>query len=447
MAGAQSYFVLVSKDASFTHIVDYGFTQIPAYAPRTASASRTYSDETTSYYWAVLPAQNLNGGLAVGNPLLAAPANFQKQSLPPTAISPDEAAVFYDQPTFRWSQAEGARRYRLQVAQDPSFGDPIADVLTDSTAYTSTSTYPADTVLYWRVRADDENLVGLTWSPTRTFQRKLQVPVPDPANPTAGEVLPSWNWSAVQGAVAYDFALDLPDGTHKDINGLRMPVLTPILLWGTGVWHWKVRAVFPTSGSTTVPGPYSAVQTFTRTIGEPQNVKTDADQTHVLLSWDPRLGAKDYRVQIASRPDFAMTVEDVTTENTSYAPPMTKLQWGAGDTLYWRVAARDAGRNQGDWDQVQTIRLKPRMHLSVSITGKLRRGRKTHILISARNALGKRLTNVRVRISGVGVKPVTRATSLLGVATFVVKPKRRGTLYIRATRAGYQPAYTSVKVR
>ena len=59
--------------------------------------------------------------------------------------------------------------------------------VTDSTAYTSTTTYPADTVLYWRVRADAENgtgYVGLTWSTTGTFQKQLPAPTPDPDNPT-----------------------------------------------------------------------------------------------------------------------------------------------------------------------------------------------------------------------------------------------------------------------
>src|SRR5207249_115422 len=128
-----------------------GFTWVPAYAPRTANQPRTYSDETTSYYWAVLPAQELNGDLAVGDPLLAAKADFQKQSIPPTLMAPSNGTVFLGQPTFRWTPVEGARRYRLQIAQDPTFGSPIDDVLTDSTAFSSSNTYPADTVLYWRV--------------------------------------------------------------------------------------------------------------------------------------------------------------------------------------------------------------------------------------------------------------------------------------------------------
>ena len=110
--GITSYFVLVSKDASFSNIVDYAFVRLPAYAPRTASNPTTYSDETTLYYWAVLPASTVNGGVAAGNPFSAAPPNFQKQSTPPTQLYPSSVQVFLDQPTFRWTPTLGARRYR-----------------------------------------------------------------------------------------------------------------------------------------------------------------------------------------------------------------------------------------------------------------------------------------------------------------------------------------------
>ena len=55
VAGMRSYWVLVSKDPSFTNIVDYAFTQMPGYAPRTNGGDTTYPDETTTYYWVVLP--------------------------------------------------------------------------------------------------------------------------------------------------------------------------------------------------------------------------------------------------------------------------------------------------------------------------------------------------------------------------------------------------------
>jgi hypothetical protein len=443
--GITSYFVLVSKDASFSNIVDYAFTREPAYAPRTASNPTTYSDETTLYYWAVLPASDPTGGVAAGNPFSAAPPNFQKQSTPPSLVSPAAATSFVDQPAFRWTPTLGARRYRLQVAADPSFGSPLDDVVTDATSYTSDTTYPADTVLYWRVRADDENLTGLTWSPTGTFQKGLAAPVPSPSNPTQGETLPVWTWGSVQGAAVYDLSVDGPDGTHRDFTDIRTPAVSFIKFTGTGVWHWRVRAEFPKDTTGTTPGPYSAMQTYTRTIGEPANAKTDSAKDHVLLSWDPRLGAKEYKVQIASSPDFGRTVETVSTDNTSYAPTMSSYGYTGSSVLYWHVAAVDEDRNQGDWSQAQVIRLQPRLRVSVS--GLVRHQRMSSVRVYVMNAQGKRLAGAKVKLTGLGVRAVVKQTNKLGQVSFKVRPKKKGKLLVSATKAGYQPAYGSMRVR
>ena len=442
---AQSYFVLVSRDANFTSIVDYGFTHIPAYAPRTANAVRTYTDETTLYYWAVLPAQNYDGSLALGNPLLASADNFQKQSLAPNLLFPAAGQLFYDQPTFRWSPADGARRYRFQVATDPSFSNLLDDITTNATSYSSNSTYPADTVLYWRVRADDENLTGLTWSANGMFQKKLASPTPSSQNPHSGEMLPVWAWSPVQGASSYDISVDQPDGSHHYFSGFRTPAASFIKMTGTGVFSWRVRAEFPSSTGPDTPGPYSATQTFTRTIGEPVNLHTDSALDHVLLSWDLRLYARQYKVQIASDPSFSHRIEETTTDNASYAPAMTQSGYSAGGTLYWRVAAIDEDRNQGDWSPAQTISLQPRMRLSVS--GVARRGRKGRLTVRVSMYNGTPLAGVNVRVTGKGVKAKSGRTNARGKLVFTLKPRRKGTLTFRATKAGYQTAFTTMRVR
>src|SRR5436190_2933233 len=443
--GAQSYFVLVSKDASFTSIVDYGFTHVPAYAPRTSSAVRTYTDETTSYYWAVLPAQDFDGNLAKGDPLSANYADFQKQSIPPSLLSPSAGQVFLDQPTFRWSPADGARRYDFQVASDSSFSNLLDNVTVDGTSYSSNTTYPADTVLYWRVRADDENLNGLTWSPVGTFQKTLPVAVPSASNPTSGDMLPVWSWAPVQGAASYDVEVDQPDGQHKVFGNLFSPVVSFIKMTGTGVWHWRVRAEFPTSGSSTTPGPYSALNAFTRTIGQPVNLQTDSSIDHVLLSWNPRIGVKNYRVEVASTPDFSTKVDDVTTDNTSYAPTMTKSGYTAGGTLFWRVAGVDADHNQGDWSAVEQIKLQPK--LKVSVIGVLRRRHSGSVSVSVTDGRGLRLAKVLVRISGKGIKAHSARTDAKGRVKFTLKPRKRGKLLVTASRSGYQTAYGSVQVK
>ena len=445
ITGAQSYFVIVSRDANFTSIVDYGFTHVPAYAPRTSTQTRSYTDESTSYYWAVLPSPNYDGNGAVGDPLLAHAADFQKQSVPPTLLYPAVGQTFSDQPTFRWSPTDGARRYRLQVSADPTFSNLLDDVTTDATSYSSNTTYPPDTVLYWRVRADDENLNGLTWStPSGSFQKTLAAPVPSPNNPTAGDMLPVWAWSPVQGASSYDVTVDQPNGLSKNFS-VRSPLISFIKMTGTGIWHWRVRAEFPQSGSGQTPGPYSPTQSFTRTITQPNNARTDATTDHVLLAWDLRIGVKQYKVQISSTPDFAGVVESVTTDNASYAPTMTSGSYAAGGSLYWHVAGVDADRNQGDWSATQVIRLLPR--LTLHVVGSLRHRKTGRVSAYVVDGRGNRLAGVAVRVSGAGVKARSSRTNRNGTVNFKLKPRKRGTLTFRATKAGYQAAYGTLRVR
>ena len=158
---AGSWFVLVAKDPEFHNIVDYGWTQVRAYAPRFGDDPITYPDETTSYYWAVLPAAGHNGASAVGDPLSASPAKFDKASAPPQLITPAARASAGGPPVFTWTGVESARRYNLQVSREDDFGTMLDNVTTASISYTANASYPADVALYWRVRAEDEKGLGL----------------------------------------------------------------------------------------------------------------------------------------------------------------------------------------------------------------------------------------------------------------------------------------------
>ena len=350
--GATSYWVLVSKDPSFTNVIDYAFTRIPAYAPREDRRPTTYSDETTSYYWAVLPSPLPDGGLAPGNPLAQGPSKFDKRSIPPSVMLPKQGARIEGAALFRWTPADGARRYRLQISTEKSFGTLVDDVLTASTSYTATMIYQADSTLWWRVRAEDENFVGLTWSTPRSFRNLLPAPAPARNNPTRGDELPMFRWSDIRGAVSYDMHVDKPDGQPEDLSGIRAAAMTPILMTGTGVFHWKVRAVFAQSIGTVV-GPYSRVMSFTRTISAPRGARAINGGGGVVLSWRPKAGAKTYQVQIASSPDFS-SAERVTTSATNYAPSFSAFGFGLGGggrVRYWRVAAVDSMNNVGNFTQ------------------------------------------------------------------------------------------------
>jgi hypothetical protein len=169
--GALGYYVVIARDAGFTEVADVGFTNVPAYAPRLAN-EEPLSDEAARYYWAAIPATGSEGSGVYTVPQDNSPQHFNKSSLPPASLEPANSAEVLAQPTFRWSAAEGARNYRLQVSQDPAFGKQLDDVTTDETAYTSSTAYPADAVLYWRVRANNWIGQGQNWSPVQTFTKR-----------------------------------------------------------------------------------------------------------------------------------------------------------------------------------------------------------------------------------------------------------------------------------
>ena len=452
-SGRLAYYVLVAKDANFSNIVDYAFTQLPVYAPRSSIKPTTYPDETTSYYWAVLPAINANGSFAAGNPLQASPPSFQKQSTPPAQVAPGNGASVELQPTFRWTPVEGARRYRIQVADDPTFGSLVDDVTTSSTAYTSNTSYPADTILYWRVRADDENLIGLTWSVTGTFRRRLPAPALSPTNPGAGESIPLWTWAPVSGAVSYDLAVDEPDGDHSEFTDFRSAAFTAVKMTGTGVWGWRVRAVFPKQGLQTQPGPWSPTRPYTRTIGEPGGTKTERSGVSLLLSWNAKPAAKNYRVQISDRADFQRTVEQVDTDNTSYAPTLLSAAYGAGGSFWWRVAAQDEDKNIGDFSPAQQFTLarradaRPRLAVATRL---VRGGRRVIVTVRANR---KPAARALVQVLAQGVTPLRARTNRYGRVTFRLKKLgpgnrlvlRRVTFY--AAKTGFLPGRRTIAVR
>jgi hypothetical protein len=446
--GACGYFVVVARDREFTKIVDVALTNQAAYAPRTGTAPTTYADETTAYYWVVMPTRDADGvGLstqALDNfPGTCPCPTFHKASDPPKLLSPVGGASVPTQPEFRWTAVEGGRQYRIQIAEDDTFGSPIADVLTNSTAYTSTNALPADSKLYWRVRANDENKVGLTWSDAEEFRRGLPKPFIR-QNPAGGGAIPVLSWAPVEGAVSYDMHVEQADGTKRDFGGMRSTAFTPVIFYGTGVWHWQVRANFRGGGSAVVSGGYTAPQPFTRHIATPTGLRTTRTNGGAVLSWDPSRMARRYRVQVSATDSFSVITEQVITENTSWAPRMNALAYGKAEQLYWRVAAMDEGNNLGGWATTPLRRL-PRAR--VRARGSLRRGRARAVRVTVTGRGKRRLRGATVRIQGAGVIARPRRTNKRGTVKLWLTPRKRGTVRLSADKRGYAPGRATLRVR
>jgi hypothetical protein len=52
-----------------------------------------------------------------------------------------------------------------------------------------------------------------------------------------------------------------------------------------------------------------------------------------------------------------------------------------------------------------------------------------------------------VRVTGAGLKRFSKRTNVTGQVTFKVRPRKRGKLVFSASKAGFQPAYGSLRVR
>ncbi len=174
-----------------------------------------------------------------------------------------------------------------------------------------------------------------------------------------------------------------------------------------------------------------------------------------MLSWDPKTAAKQYVVQVAKSTSFSSTVESVTTANASYAPKLTSSSYTSGGTFYWRVAAKDADGNQGDWSSVKTFDLAGATSggsggtskFKLSSSGRLVKKHLKKVTITARNSTTLNpVFAATVKASGAGVSS-THFTSTSGVATFYLKPTKLGKVTFKVTKTGYQTAYLYKRVR
>lgn len=357
LPGADGYFVVIARDPGFTDVADVAFTRIPAYAPRLGN-SEPLADKSTAYYWAVIPAQCGSNALTcsynddarsdaftINTP--SGPQQvpqFNKFSDPPAPLLPANGADVSTWPTFRWTSVVNARNYTLQVSQDPSFGSPIDNITTDGTGYTSSSTYPANALMYWRVRANDWAGQGLNWSPVQTFTRRLPAATPLAGNARGGDGEPVLSWTGVPGAVAYSVHIEQADGSFTD-STVDSTAFTPTRRSGVGTVFWQVRALFPTTLlATSIGGGFFSPQPYVLTLSAPRQARGHRAGRRFVISWSPDAAATRYQVQVARSDSFdASTVIDQhIVDGSSWAPDIDYRLASNRHRLYWRVAALDA---------------------------------------------------------------------------------------------------------
>ncbi len=263
--------------------------------------------------------------------------------------------------TLSWKAAYSGSTYELQVDDSSAF---------DSLFYTTTTESNSAVVSglsvgtwYWRVQAYNSYGITAEWSTTRSFSIDLTPPsAPAQSSPANGVNVvgtPTFSWSTVADAAAYQFEYNTVDNSDESTalylsDELTGTSFTPPAMAEKQLYYWYVRArdeagnwsAWSSSFVVTVVPPGPAGPTLTSpTYGEFLNTSTPE------LDWTAVSGAVAYQVELSSTYAFDTVLESSgdLTELTYTAGPLGDAKY------YWRVRSKSEYGIYGAWSAVRNF--------------------------------------------------------------------------------------------
>lgn len=245
--GATSYRVQISADAQFSTLVsDQSGLTTTSFSPTVTLAPGTV------YFWRVT-ADTPSGPVAADG----APFSFTTIAPLPgdfTLVAPEDGAIgVATRPTFEWTTSLGAGSYRLQVATDSGFANPVID----QSGLVSTSTTPTTvlnlaTMYFWRVQAQSDSIVTADGAP-RSFTTAVgAIPgsftlVTPAGGSTVFTTLPTYSWTSSSGATSYRLEVSTDPAFQNPVinqSGITTTSVTPsIALLPLTTYFWRVSSV------------------------------------------------------------------------------------------------------------------------------------------------------------------------------------------------------------
>lgn len=159
------------------------------------------------------------------------------------------------------------------------------------------------------------------------------------------------SWSSVFGAQAYEVIIARDGGFSKvvlaqTITNTTLTTQTPL---PDGSYYMRVRAY----NQELNPGKFSQTYFFTLDATPPaapvlrRPKHGSATPTRPNLEWSSVSGGSRYQVEVDNNADFSSPEFTATTTR-----PFVQTKTLIGRTFYWRVRARDAAGNWGNWSAV-----------------------------------------------------------------------------------------------
>lgn len=293
----------------------------------------------TTYYWRV---RRVFNGFTKGP--WSGVFQFTTHLGVPIPISPvlqKDTVAIDPTPTFRWSKAEGAERYRV-IVTDVALEQPIVNEATSADSLVLRTPLLYNTAYMWTVSAMKGTTTG------RPSQKQFIITIPStpelltPTNDTLIPHTPSQyvSWTASSGAMRY--AVTLMKTTPRSV--IKRDTTTA--LWAVlsdipqkTELGWTVQAI-----SRYGPGRVSNMYRFNTYSTQPliapvtlspKNVDNIDATDPVLLKWSTVKDATSYRIQTTSGSDFHNALRDTIVSETQYS----EIGLRPGTTYSWRVMA------------------------------------------------------------------------------------------------------------
>jgi hypothetical protein len=228
----------------------------------TAGKSVTLSglSNNLTYYWQVRAIGP--GGVTFAN--ATAWWNFKVVITPPVSFVPGNIVpgaainVLTRRPTFTWNPVTGATGYTVEVSTTQTFLSKAINATTSATSYIHTADLTANTIYFWRVKANGVNGPSL-YSQVRTFRTGNPPSVPSLSVPAANALVTSttplldWSNSTLPAGSTAFHRYEVQTASNStftvDVTIINVPgavtdsqVTAPTLLNGF-TYYWRVRSV------------------------------------------------------------------------------------------------------------------------------------------------------------------------------------------------------------
>ncbi|MBE0645856.1 MAG: T9SS type A sorting domain-containing protein [Bacteroidetes bacterium] len=283
------------------------------------------------------------------------PFRISESETRPTLFAPkDRADGESTRPILRWLPFNGALTYQLQVTNDVTLNTWVINENGLTTTTYQAPELAKNTKYFWRVKAYRSGWVS-EWSTMWEFTTSgSTLTAPSLMMPLNGAIgLPTTTnlrWNPVPDADAYHLQIAFDDQFTSLVDeqtGLTgLTALASNLAFDTDYW-WRLRAG---NTSSTAQSDWSRAWKFSTAPAAPRQL-TPFDgfpdvPLNTLLNWYPVLGARSYRLQLATDRDFNTIVFD--SSGIVSTTLQTARLWSFW-TYYWRLNVTTA-HGTSDWN-------------------------------------------------------------------------------------------------